>query len=233
MAQQHFLQDNGFRSLASVANQLNAKFAKVRASTESFVRLLPQPNVSTEARTTYLRLYLDGPSVISDEQNLKRCSTDNPYNRGHVPLAFVPHEMKLFLSVFCFARVTNDDLDSKNDRIALFTVDIRSLLSGSIHGTSDFDDVLVADESGYVLYESATSGPHVANVTAFIPSDRGASPSPDAKDTTGAKEEKTAEPSALGNRKPPADNSSDDIKPKRDTLSGASSVIKVTYAGRT
>ena len=231
--EEHFLQNNGFRSLASLANQLNAKFAKVRASTESFVRLLSEPNISAEARTAYLRLYLDGPSVISDEKDLKRCTTVNPFDRGHVPLAFVPDEMKLFLSVYCFAKLAHSD-PTIEQQIPLYMVDIRSLLAGSFQGTSDFDDVLVADESGHVMYESATSGPHVVNVAALIPSDSSASPSSDAKDTPSAREEKSAQSSASGKKHPAAEKSGgDDSKTKPDTLSGASSVIKVTYAGRT
>jgi hypothetical protein len=230
--QEHFLQTNGFRSLASLANQLNAKFAKVRASTESFVRLLPEPNISAEGRTTYLRLYLDGPSVISDEKDLKRCTTDNPFDRGHVPLAFVPHEMKLLLSVYCFAKLANGD--PSNEQIPLYRVDIRSLLTDSFQGTGDFDDVLVADESGHVMYESATSGPHIANVAALIPSNSSAYPSSVETDTPSAKEEKSAQSSASGKKKPAAEKSGgDDGKTNPDTLSGASSVIKVTYAGRT
>jgi hypothetical protein len=125
--QEHFLQDNGFRSLAFLANQLNAKFAKVRASTESFVRLVHGSSITPEARDTYLKLYLDGPSLITrDEGELKKCATVNPENRLHVPLTLEPRGIKLILSVSCFAKDgSKDTIDLKIVPISPFTIDNR------------------------------------------------------------------------------------------------------------
>ena len=171
--QQQFLQENGFRSLAALAKEVNAKFAKARASTESFLRLvhdsIHDPNLHSESLQAYLSLYLMSPSMVSDEQKWRACATKNPENPSHVPLAFTPRDNnQLMLSVSCFEGNINDT-PKPESAIPLYTVDIRSWLADAFQEqTNEFDDVLVADQAGWVIFEQSTSGPRIADLDALM-----------------------------------------------------------------
>jgi hypothetical protein len=238
--QEQFLQANGFRSLAALAKGLTAKVTKARASTESLVRFVSEKTRDPQEIHAYLKLYLDSPTIAGTEQDLRKCALiTSPGNRTHVPLAFIPRENALMLTVSCFERNTDDT--PKPDRpIPLYTVDIRSWLTDAFQEqTNDFDDVLIADQSGRVLLEESNRGPRIANLKAFMSeSDDSAQPT-ERKDTKKAAKDKQASAdssSPKGEDKTEAGNADyrDDERRLNEPqkLAAASSVTKITYAGK-
>jgi hypothetical protein len=226
--EQQFLQANGFRSLAARAKELSAKFAKARASTESYLRLAHEPNIKSEALGAYRKLYLNSPSIVTDAMKLKNCVLDNPESGTHVPLAFIPRDNELMLSVYCFERKSDDNDTPKPDsKLQLYTLDIRSWLADAFQDqANDFDDIVVADESGRVVFETSTSGPQIADLKALVPQEV-------------AKDDKTAAGRSSSNveRNNGADNTgrkgTKQQPSQTEKLNGASSVTTITYAGNT
>jgi hypothetical protein len=164
--QEQFLQANGFRSLASLAKELTAKVTKARASTESLVRFVNEKTRDPQEIHAYLRLYLDSPTIAGTEQDLRTCAPITGFgNRTHVPLSFIPRENALMLTVSCFER-NSDDTRAPGRPILLYAVD--RFTDAFQEQTDDFDDVLIADESGRVFLEESNRGLRIANLKAFM-----------------------------------------------------------------
>ena len=237
--QEQFLQANGFRSLAALANELSTKFSKARASTESLVRFGKEKNRDPDEIQPYLSLYLEGSTIVGNERDWDCATITSLGNRTRVPLSFIPHDNALVLSVSCFAR--NGDDTPKPDRlIPLYTVDIRSWLADAFQEqTNDFDDVLIADQSGRVFFEKSKRGPQIVNIRALISeSDESSSPIEGKDDKKVVKDDKKGADgsSSKAEEGPEAANSG----PKEggqplsrlQKLSSASSVTKIAYAGK-
>jgi hypothetical protein len=237
--QEQFLQANGFRSLAALARELSAKVTKARASTESLVHLVHEQNRDAEEIHAYLKLYLGSPTIVGKEQDFRNCAPiTSPGNQTHVPLAFTPHDNALMLSVSCFER--NRDDTPKLTTIPLYTVDIRSSLVDAFQEqANDFDDVLIADQSGRVFFEESNRGPRIVNLRALISESDDSSPPSEVKDNKKAAKDNKASAdssSSKGEEKPEAGNSDAKDGDQRlsgpQKLAGASSVTKITYAGK-
>jgi len=238
--QEQFLQANGFHSLAALANVLAAKVTKVRASTESLVRLVSENQAHPDEIQAYLKLYLDSPTIVGAKHDLTRCAPiTSPENRSRVPLSFIPHENELILTVSCFER-NGDDKNPTLTRVPLYTVDIRSWLGAAFREQrNDFDDVLITDPSGHVFFEESNRGPQIANLRALMSEGDDSAQATEPKDKTKSAKDKQAsahtspskeeEKTATGN----ADYRDDERRldePQRTAV--ASSVTKITYGGR-
>jgi hypothetical protein len=234
MGQRDFLKEDGFRALTTLSGELNAQIQKAQKSTEASIKLAnldPKQDLQKQENTlrNFLRLYVtDAPISLQD---IKSCSQRSRENAASPPTKISPVRNTLALSVSCY----------DSDR-ALYTVDLVKGVGEVFEKQSGhFDDVLVADESGNVIYQKSVTGadpslsksgtkPQITNLSSLLTSSTTVEPkkSPEKKNTS----DKGSDAKTTDSGEKSKENSvSDDDRFYR--LLGASAFAEVTAAGKT
>ncbi|HEV2961570.1 MAG TPA: hypothetical protein VG649_07080, partial [Candidatus Angelobacter sp.] len=172
--QESFFRQRGFRALSRLSAELTLKFEEAQISTESFVRLVASTNRVAEPKQesvalNYLEVYLkDVPSKKESVEAAKECRTQSS---DHVPLQSMQDRDGLTLSIACFtdpAQAHRDNPDISKIKL-LYTLDLEPRIrSGFQQQGSDFDDVLVADSNGHVVFQESAVGPRIADLKSMV-----------------------------------------------------------------
>ena len=235
--QRDFLKEDGFRALTTLSGELNAQIQKAQKSTEASLKLAA-PNSQQESRQqektlrNFLRLYVtDSPISTKTLQEIKNCSLRSHENAAASPTKISPVSNTVALSISCY--------DSSQP---LYTVDLMKWVGGAFDKQSGhFDDVLVAEESGNVIFQKSVTGtdptllksstkPQITNVRALLSGSTSIEPKNQA-DKKGASEKSTEAKSADSGEKS-KENAVSDPDEKFRRLLGASAFTEVTAAGR-
>ena len=163
--QKEFLEREAFRTLSAVAGRLDAKVEKGQRSVSSFLKLSVVEKNNPEVLASYLRSYLDIKDKKAQDEAIDAAQKCAPSELGQ---ELVPRSDRLTLSIYCFGSGTPKS--DPSNRIAILSYDVTpdvSTFSG-LSGQDDiFDDVLVADRSGRVLFQYSQTGPQ--NSQAGVP----------------------------------------------------------------
>jgi hypothetical protein len=183
--QREYLHERGFRVLAVLSNELTAKVRQAQSTTKSFSKLLEgprqsvrgdqpatnaTPNSPANLLNKYLEIYLNVAQVpdksFTVPPNCNRTADD-------VPLELTRDPSSLVLSVRCLVKNEKDPgVPALSDK-SLYTVDLGPWIQGSFKELGGFfDDVLVADSAGKVLFQESRNGPRIADLHGLLPKDK-------------------------------------------------------------
>jgi hypothetical protein len=133
---------------------------------------VPDHNAREDKRDilcAYLNLYLK--DVWSATKSVERSGTTCWRLEDYVPLGLVPSDHRLALTVKCFNQVDDPDDPDPNRTKLIYTLDLQPWVRDSFEKLrGDFEDVLVADATGGVLYQQSGTGPRIANLNDIVPS---------------------------------------------------------------
>jgi hypothetical protein len=190
--QREFLKEDGFRALTTLSGELKAQVQKAQKSTEAFIKLaapdhkqeiLPE-SVLREFPHIYLRDAQISPEALQD---IKKCSRTSPENAGSPPIEITPGHEPFTLSISCY-RDKPDHARGIGQRVDLYTVDlVKGVTDAFEKESSSFDDVLVADSLGNVIFQKSITGadasllksstkPRITNLKSLLPSSATAEP---------------------------------------------------------
>ena len=187
--QREYLRERGFRVLALLSNELDAKVGQAQSTTKSFSKILATttidgaglsirsdhlpavapPNNPVDSRKKYLEKYLEiylNVAQVGDKSlpNVADCKAE----RDNVPLELSPVRNTLVLAVKCSAK--NEKNAGSPGRIPIYTVDLQPWIQDSFKQLGGFfDEVLVADSTGKVLFQESRSGPRIADLQGLLP----------------------------------------------------------------
>jgi len=171
--QQEFVRERNFRALAALSKELSFAVDKVQKSSESLVKVASKENYSSEGLLWYVDHYVG----ISDKSVAGKAARDastcvGSINSGKekVPLEAIADAQTLTLSVSCFtaAKPDDPDLPVPKSKVLLYRLDLtESVAKGFEREGAAFDDVLVADKSGRVLFQKSLTAPRIVNLRAL------------------------------------------------------------------
>ena len=186
--QREYLHERGFRVLALLSNELNAKVRQAQSTTKSFSKILAATtkegpgqsvrsdqgptiaprNSPVDPRKKYLEIYLNVAQVA--DKSFK-AATNCKGDQSNVPLELSPDRNTLVLSITCLAKVEkNQGSSALNGKVPLYTVDLQPWIQDSFKQLGGFfDEVLVADSKGKVLFQESRSGPRIADLHGLLP----------------------------------------------------------------
>lgn len=196
--QRKYLQERGFRALAALSAELAARFTQAQSSAQSSVRLVANDETSKaeassgptvdvpveiplqarchEAKQTqtglcgYLDLYLKDVWAASKslEDGTAKCWGSN---RDDIPLESILDTDRLILYISCLAdraSVTTTD-PSQATKTPIYTLNLEPWVQRSFDNLGGyFDDILVADSTGHVLFQLAQTGPRIMDLKALV-----------------------------------------------------------------
>ncbi len=156
-SQKEFLEREAFRTLSAVAGRLNAKVDKAQKSFLSFLKLSDAEKKNPQRGAvldSYLRSYLgiEGKNQEEAIKTAQKCAS------SELRQELVPNSDGLTLSIFCSGSPKSDP----SNRIDILSYDVTpdvSIFSGPNGQDDIFDDVLVADRTGRVLFQYSQTGP--------------------------------------------------------------------------
>jgi len=159
-SQKEFLEREAFRTLSAVAGRLNAKVEKAQKSFLSFLKLSDVEKKNPQRGAvldSYLRSYLGIEGKKAQDEAIQSAQNCASPDLGQ---ELVPGSDRLTLSIYCFGPGTPKS--DPSNRIDILNYDVTpdvSTFSG-LNGQDDiFDDVLVADRTGRVLFQYSQTGP--------------------------------------------------------------------------
>ncbi len=183
--QREYLIDRHFRSLAALSRELSAEFERARISAESSLklvasaakqpsgkgRLLDCQNVANiqQCFRNFADIYLG--EVLAREKSpvaVPRCWRPDP---DHVPLEAVTADGPLILNVRCFSGEDPKKAGSPNpgSAVYVYTLDMTPWVQlAFLHLDDPFDDVLLADTSGRILFQRSTTEPRIVDLSAIV-----------------------------------------------------------------
>jgi hypothetical protein len=189
-SQRQYLRERGFRVLALLSNELDAKIRQAQSTTKSFSRLLATPPIqgpdqsvrgdqlptiaphkpSIDLQKKYLEIYLNVAQVNEKSFNAAaNCQAES----DNVPLELSPDSNTLVLSVSCLAKDEKKPSSPAMNRKILYTVDLQPWIQDSFKQLGGFfDEVLVADSAGKVLFQESKSGPRIADLQGLLPKNK-------------------------------------------------------------
>ena len=190
--QRQYLHERGFRVLALLSNELDAKIRQAQSTTKSFSRLLATPtiqgsdqsvrgghvstnpphNLSIDLQKKYLEIYLN-VAQVSDRSFSAGANCNAESDSDNVPLELSPDPNALILSVSCLANDQRKPSSPGTNRKILYAVDLLPWIQDSFKQLGGFfDDVLVANSEGKVLFQESKSGPRIANLQGLLPKNK-------------------------------------------------------------
>jgi len=155
--QKEFLERESFRTLSAVAGRLKARVEKAQKSFSSFLTLSQVEKKDPEVLASYLRSYLDIKGKKTQDEAIvaaQKCASSELLQK------LLLKSDRLTLSIYCYSS-GKPNADQSN-RIDILSYDITpdvSTFSGSNGQDDIFDDVLVADRNGRVLFQYSQTGP--------------------------------------------------------------------------
>jgi hypothetical protein len=193
-AQKEFLEKESFRTLAAVAKGLNAKVDKAQKSAASFLKLVAKAE-SAPRLYSYLDSYLDIKDKTTADKAVG--AANECASADDQPLESVLNPDRLTVSIYCSAdhkahqpnSVSDRNATSKasgpkasaisiqkpqtdpSNRVEIVSYDITPnppTFSGLDEQGDIFDDVLIAEPTGRVLFQNSQTGPRIANLKSFV-----------------------------------------------------------------
>jgi hypothetical protein len=169
--QESFFRERGFRALNRLASQLGLKFEQAQVSTESFVKLVARKDEINLG--DYLDVYLKDvlKDVQSNDKSIEAAKKCRPKNTKHIPLLSKQDRDGLTLSIYCFTERGQENQDSPDSSKTplIYTLNLESRIrNGFQEQGSDFEDVLVADSNGRVVFQESTVGPRIADLKSVL-----------------------------------------------------------------
>lgn len=158
--QQAFLKESEFHSVTRAVEELIAEVERAQSSTRSFVQLATEDaKQNSEMLSEFLRLYLpDFPSQIDATSTAQNCVDP----KGS-PSALQSEMSGLAITFTC--RSNSDPSSSK----PLFTVDLTPWIRQSFQPLGgDLNDLLIADQTGKVLFQKGLNAPRVADLKPLL-----------------------------------------------------------------
>ncbi len=180
--QEGFLRDRGFRALTSISTVLDAKFDQAQVSAVSSVKLIQDVNRKKEgdqdynggpkeALNDYLRLYL--PDVLAPRgvvySSPEKCWVDS---KNQVPVKTSLEGGGLILRISCYSVVDpkapdHPDLTSE---MPIYQLDLSDQIRHAFEPfRGSFDDILVANSKGHIVFQQVGTGPIVSDLKALAP----------------------------------------------------------------
>jgi hypothetical protein len=161
-SQQEFLEEREFNALGTLSEALTSQIKRAQVSTQSYVDLARNGQTSDTLRK-YLNLYLK--DVWKD--------TGRPLDFAgkcqDTPLAY--HYEGLVVSVACSAPIAgNGGKPDSLQVLPIYTLDLTPWVKNAFQPLSgDFDDVVVADSAGYILFQKSSTGPRILELNTLVP----------------------------------------------------------------
>jgi hypothetical protein len=187
--QREFLVEREFRTLAGLARRVTDEFDRSRLSVESALKLsnttsrgnakegLCRPESTDNCHRTYIESYLklylndvlvreESPSDIPDCWG-RSAESERGIDQS-IPVETV-RESGLKLRVNCFMNQT-DKPDLANKKI-VFMLNLSPWIKAALEQSTDtFEDILVSDRDGNILFEKNSNGLHISNLTSMMAS---------------------------------------------------------------
>lgn len=237
-SQEAFLKDKEFHVLGRMARELNDQVQRAQLSTQSFVQLaagdeLPARGSKQHKQilAEFLRLYLpgdwsgasDAPPQAQAISVAMQCSVIN--GPPFVPLQADMRGLTLTLS--CLNRDDSKTLEK------IYTLPLRSWIQSSFLPLGrDFDEVLIADDSGRVLFQKPSAGPRITNLNPLVPKGAtGNAPSSDGSNSSQKASPSPDENPAPAGAKPKDSNSAQAATISPTKLDDTSFFTETTLAG--
>ncbi len=237
MGQRDFLKEDGFRALATLSGELNSQIQKAQKSTEASLKLaapVQKQDLSQQESTlrNFLRLYVTDSSISPKTlQGIKDCSLKSRENAVTSPTKIRPVGQTLALSISCY------DSDQ-----ALYTVDLVKGVGRAFEKQrGHFDDVLVAEESGNVIFQNSVTGadpslsksstkPQITSLSALLTDSTTIEPKKQADRKSTSDKGKEVKSADSGEKQKELSNTALDDRFGR--LLGASAFTEITAAGK-
>jgi hypothetical protein len=236
--QREYLRERGFRVLAVLSNELNAKVRQAQSTTKSFSRLLAPPTAEgsgqpvrgdqpgatsapgrpVDPRIKYLEVYLSVAQIADKSFKVAEgCRKEG----DTVPLELAPdpdNPNTLVLSAICLAHKEDPGAPASSHKAPqLYTVDLQPWIQDSFTQLGGFfDDVLVADSTGTVRFQKSRNGPRIADLHGLLPK---------------SKPKKTTQKEPPGENAPASNDPDASEESGLKTLQKASTSVAVTLAG--
>jgi len=212
--QKGFLRERGFRVLASLSNELRARVDQAQISVASSIKLVAKEGAPANEKTVkavktkqtaddplpqYLKFYLQDALTHDEAVAPSQDCRVNP--GGSPPLETTFEGNGLIFRVFCFSSkgpeaANRPDLKSE---IQIHKLDLGEPVRQSFAALGGyFDDVLVADSTGHVVFQQSSTGRVVRDLKAFAPNKDSANAKQDSAGSDSASKKATAALSGVG-----------------------------------
>lgn len=157
-SQEAFLKESAFHSLERLSGELKAQVQRARISTLSYVQLAARDQLTDEKLSDFLKLYLKealsyekGPT--SDSIRIARQCTSFNKPTGAVRWK----QQGLTLAFSCAAGTP------------IYTLDLAPWIKTAFQPLGgEFDDVLIADATGQVLFQKSSSLPSITDLKSLV-----------------------------------------------------------------
>jgi hypothetical protein len=176
--QKEFLKARAFNSLGTLSEELGSQIYRAQLLTETYARLaiLQGTHAQNNADPVdFIRLYFGGLNQQHALEGSVKVARTCVNVKDRVPLQsdIVESDLKnLALSISCFTRTVPGKPDSPElkSKTYLYTLDLTPWIRNAFQPLgSDFDDLLLADSSGQVLFQKATITPRIVDFKSLIP----------------------------------------------------------------
>jgi hypothetical protein len=185
--QREFLVERQFRSLAALSSELNAEFERARISTESSLRLVASSSkqavaagalIDCQNASNFQRCFRSFVDIYLGEVLVPGASPSGaPKCWGpdahHIPFETIADKSRLILNVRCFSREDPYEIGKPDpSRVTpVYTLDIAPWIDRAFQQLGDpFEDVLLADASGRVLFQRSSTEPRIADLRSIVAS---------------------------------------------------------------
>ena len=187
--QREFVSERGFRVLSALSNELDAEFEQAIASTESYLKLvaLVQPEEGKTASPSFpneAQSMVDALKECQQDASTHKCryldiylkdiwTDDAAFDHGacrknaeeDIPVESRLDDSRLILNLFCLKQQ-----GQKSTLTQIITLNLAPWIQGAFQQLGGyFDDVVVADATGRVLFQEAEKGFTISDLRALAP----------------------------------------------------------------
>jgi hypothetical protein len=187
--QERYLQDSELRDLTALSNELTSRFDQARISADSSIKLLAAKNLvcsdlpgqsdkdqERECLRQYLHLYFRGAWNQDRDPSTRNKSLDAAIDcknsgLGHSVLQFAAKGLTLNVSCPVTAEQRKATSSSgKEQGVPIYSFDLEPWIRTAFEQLDgNFNDLLVADSTGHVVFQQSTDGPRVGDLTSLLP----------------------------------------------------------------
>jgi hypothetical protein len=187
--QERYLQDSELRNLTALSNELTSRFDQAQISANSSIKLLASKNLACndlpgqsdkdkqrECLRQYLYLYFRDAWKPNRDPSSRNKSLDaamdcKPASPDHPPLKFLADGLTLNVSCPRTADQAKAITSSQgNEGVPIYSFDLEPWIRTAFEQLDgNFNDVLVADSKGHVVFQQSTDGPRVGDLTSLLP----------------------------------------------------------------
>ena len=178
--QRQYLIERDFRTLNRLSAQLNAQFKRAHLSVSSLAKLMQSTGDTTEDKCQDKEIYGNCFQAMAYSKTYLEGSWDEkpPTRRfldclgGHsdkVRLQWLETSAQLVISVPC-PPIEKPESNGNDKQTEYFLqMDMKQWVHNAFQEyKNSFDDILVADETGQVLFQQSEDGPRIANLRSIL-----------------------------------------------------------------